>query len=346
MRLFSLRCAAACILLLIPSLFSQEAPFTRVTTEKIITLAADSTGVSWTDYDGDGYLDVFVSTFETPRFFLYRNNHDESFSLMDVVITSPTDLMQAEGCIWADFDNDGDPDLFISVGLGGNDLLYRNDGNGVFTKLTNIPPTQSGGNSRGCAWADYDNDGWVDLFVANEKSQTNFLFHNDAGAGLMRVTTGAIVTDRGNSYGCAWGDYDNDGLQDLVVANNGSRNFLYHNEGNGIFTKITNSAIVTNIASSAGVAWGDYDNDGFLDLFVANLGQRNFLYHNNGDGTFTLNRNTAIGQETTYSWSGAWADFDNDGHLDLFVANGQPNGTGLKDFLYRNRGDGTFEKLT
>src|ERR1043165_3109528 len=265
---------------------------------------------------------------------------------MDVVITSPTDLMQAEGCVGADFDNGGHPDLFISVGLGGNDLLYRNDGNGVFTKLTNIPPTQSGGNSRGCAWADYDNDGWGDLFVANEKSQTNFLFPNDAGAGLMRVTTGAIVTDRGNSYGCAWGDYDNDGLQDLVVANNGSRNFLYHNEGNGIFTKITKSAIVTNIASSAGVAWGDYDNDGFLDLFVANLGQRNFLYHNNGDGTFTLNRNTAIGQETTYSWSGAWADFDNDGHLDLFVANGQPNGTGLKDFLYRNRGDGTFEKLT
>jgi len=117
-------------------------------------------------------------------------------------------------------------------------------------------------------------------------------------------------------------------------------------EGNGTFLKIATGAIITNIANSAGCAWGDYDNDGYLDLFVANLGQKNFLYHNNSDGSFTLIRDAGIGQEASYSWSGAWADFDNDGHLDLFVANGQPNGTGVKDFLYRNRGDGTFEKIT
>jgi hypothetical protein len=273
MRLFSLRCAAACILLLIPSLFSQEAPFTRVTTEKIITLAADSTGVSWTDYDGDGYLDVFVSTFETPRFFLYRNNHDESFSLMDVVITSPTDLMQAEGCVWADFDNDGDPDLFISVGLGGNDLLYRNDGNGVFTKLTNIPPTQSGGNSRGCAWADYDNDGWVDAFFSTSFGVNGQLYHNNRDGTFTEVSRKAgVANPAGKTLGVAIGDIDGDGWPDIFVANDGVRNFLYHNKGNGAFDDITYAAGVGydmngKALAGMGAEMVDLDGDGLPDIF-------------------------------------------------------------------------------
>jgi len=345
MRLSSVVCTVALLILVIQSVTGQEAPFTRITVGPVATDGGDSTGVAWGDYDQDGYLDLFVSNFGTPRNFLYHNNQDGTFTRVDSAPIT-TDIMTAEGCVWADFDNDGDLDLFVSVGLGANDVLYRNGGGGVFTRLTNSPPVQSGGNSRGCAWADFDNDGWVDLFVANEKSQNNFLFHNDGGNGFTRILTGAIATDRGNSFGCCWADYDNDGYQDLFVANNGVRSFLYHNEGNGTFLKIATGAIVTNIANSAGCAWGDYDNDGFLDLFVANLGQKNFLYHNNGDGSFTLIRDSGIGQEASYSWGGAWADFDNDGHLDLFVANGQPNGTGVKDFLYRNRGDGTFEKLT
>src|SRR5262245_20835800 len=341
----SVLCSVALLVFVIQSLSGQEAPFTRISVGPVATDGGDSTGVSWADYDQDGYLDLFVSNFGTPRNFLYHNNHDGTFARATNAPIA-TDIMSSEGCVWADFDNDGDLDLFVSVGLGANDVLYRNDGGGVFTRLTNSPPVQSGGNSRGCAWADFDNDGWVDLFVANEQSQNNFLFRNNGGNGFTRILTGAIATDRGNSYGCSWADYDNDGYQDLFVANNGVRSFLYHNEGNGTFLKITNGATFTNIASSAGCAWGDYDNDGYLDLFVANLGQRNFLYHNNRDGTFSLIRDAGHGQETSYSWGGAWADFDNDGHLDLFVVNGQPNGTGVKDFLYRNRGDGTFEKMT
>jgi hypothetical protein len=345
MRPNSVERTAALLVLIIHSVHGQEAPFTRITVGQVVTDGGDSTGVSWADYDQDGYLDLFVSNFGTPRNFLYHNNGDETFTRVDSAPIT-TDIMNAEGCVWADVDNDGDLDLFVAVGLGGNDVLYRNDGGGVFTRLANIPPVRSGGYSRGGAWADYDNDGRVDLFVVNEKSSRNFLFHNDGSNSFMRILTGAIATDIGNSYGCAWADYDDDGYQDLFVANNGARNLLYHNEGNGTFLKITNSAVVTNIANSAGCAWGDYDNDGYLDLFVANLGQKNFLYHNNGDGSFSLVTDSGIGQEASYSWGGVWADFDNDGHLDLFVANGQPNGTGAKDFLYRNRGDGTFEKLT
>jgi hypothetical protein len=326
------------------ALLDVDSTFSQITVGQVVTDGGDSTGVSWADYDQDGYLDLFVSNFGTPRNFLYRNNGNETFTRVDSAPIT-TDIMYAEGCVWADFDNDGDLDLFVSVGLGGNDVLYRNDGGGVFTRLTNIPPVQSGGSSRGCAWADFDNDGWVDLFVANEKNENNFLFHNNGSNGFTRIVTGAIATDLGNSFGCAWADYDNDGYQDLFVAYNGGRSFLYHNQGNGTFLKITNGGIVTNIASSASGAWGDYDNDGFLDLFVANLGQKNFLYHNNGDGSFTSITNSGIGQEASYSWGGAWADFDNDGYLDLFVANGQPNGTGVKDYLYRNNGDGTFTKI-
>src|SRR5207244_3366926 len=112
-------------------------------------------------------------------------------------------------------DNDGNLDLFVAVGLNGNDSLYHNDGNGIFTKVKAGSVVTSGGSSRGCAWGDYDNDGYIDLFVANEKGQNNFLFHNNGDGTFTRITAGKVVTDGGNSTGCAWGDYDNDGFLDL-----------------------------------------------------------------------------------------------------------------------------------
>ena len=186
MSLSSVGCTTAFLVLVIQSVSGQEAPFTRITVGAVVNDGGDSTGVSWVDYDQDGYLDLFVSNFGTPRNFLYHNNGDGTFARVDSAPIT-TDIMNAEGCVWADFDKDGDLDLFVSVGLGANDVLYRNDGGGVFTRLTHIPPVESGGSSRGCAWADYDNDGWVDLFVANESNQKNFLFHNDGGNGFTRA---------------------------------------------------------------------------------------------------------------------------------------------------------------
>src|SRR5947207_5224861 len=192
--------SATLLVLVAQSVPGQEAPFTRITVGPVVTDGGDSTGVSWPDYDQDGYVDLFVSNFATPHNFLYHNNGDGTFTRLDSGPVT-TDIMNAEGCVWADVDNDGDLDLFVAVGLGGKNVLYRNDGGGVFTRLTNTPPVQIGGSSRGCAWADYDNDGWVDLFVANEKNQKNFLFHNDGGKGFSRILTGAIATDIGNFYG-------------------------------------------------------------------------------------------------------------------------------------------------
>jgi hypothetical protein len=117
---------------------------------------------------------------------------------------------------------------------------------------------------------DYDNDGFPDLFVANGGDLNNFLYHNNGDGTFTKITTGNIVNDRGYSVGAAWADYDNDGYLDLFVGNRLGNNFLYHNNGNGTFTKITTGAIVSEAADSNGIAWGDYNNDGFLDLFVAN----------------------------------------------------------------------------
>src|SRR5437762_12284989 len=201
---------------------------TAITNGPVVTDQGDSTGCAWGDYDHDGYLDLFVSNFGTPFNYLYHNNGDGSFTRVTTGEIA-TDDTNSEGASWADFDNDGDLDLFVSVGLSGNDLLYRNNGDGSFTKITSGPIVQSGGNSRGCAWGDYDNDGYVDLFVSNERGQKNFLFHNNGDGTFTKVDSGKIVTDSGYSTGCAWGDYDNDGYLDLFVPNNNLNNFLYHN---------------------------------------------------------------------------------------------------------------------
>ena len=208
-------------------------------------------------------------------------------------------------------------------GLNGHDLLYQNNGDGTFIKTIAGAVVTSGGSSRGCAWGDYDNDGYIDLFVSNERGQNNFLFHNNGDGTFAKVASGKIVSDGGYSTACAWGDYDNDGYLDLFVPNNNETNFLYHNNRDGTFTKIATGRVVTDGGSSFGSAWGDYDNDGYLDLFVANQNQKNFLYHNNGDGTFTRVTSGQITTDVGYSWGAAWADYDNDGFLDLFVANGR-----------------------
>ncbi len=223
-----------------------------------------------------------------------------------------------------------------------------------FTKITTAPMCTDRGYFFGCAWGDYDNDGYSDLFVADGlwfRTTTNHLYHNNGDGTFARMTTsdvGSVVGDRGGWRGGAWGDYDNDGFLDLYVTQNNGLRYLYHNNGDGRFTRVTtNGPIVTEAGYGQGVSWGDYDSDGFLDLFVAtalNSSTANSLYHNKGDGTFTKVTTGPIAADRPTgdaTFGGAWADFDNDGDLDL-VAGG---GTGPK-FVYRNNGAGQFSKIT
>src|SRR6185369_7826974 len=190
---------------------------------------------------------------------------------------------------WFDADGDGDDDLFVAS--IGKDRLFRNDGNGRFTKLKGTGLDRDSDPSFGVAVGDYDNDGRLDLFVAN-LGVANKLYHNEGDGRFRDVTKTANVGggSQTNSYSAAWADYDRDGLLDLYVANGSqqapAKNFLYHNEGAGRFREVADTAGVGGNESSLGCAWGDYDDDGWPDLYVANFGQPNRLYRNRGDGTF------------------------------------------------------------
>ncbi|MDP3386803.1 MAG: FG-GAP-like repeat-containing protein, partial [Eubacteriales bacterium] len=201
----------------------------------------------------------------------------------------------------------------------------------------------------GAAWADYDNDGFLDLYVANFL-QPNCLYRNNGDGSFTKITEGEIVTDNFNTYSASWADYDNDGFQDMYVVNYfysalpGQNDCLYHNNGDGTFTKNTSSIIANDLALTQGSSWGDFNNDGLLDLFVTvnDFGdiKHNLLYKNLGNGDFVL-VNSAPSIDGGVSFGSAWLDMNNDGYLDLTVSN---NGGSTKrlNYLYLNNGDETF----
>ncbi len=211
-----------------------------------------------------------------------------------------------------------------------------------FTTIDSGNIVEDGGWNYGCLWFDYDGDNLEDLYVLNneESDRSNFLYHNDGFGFFTRITEGPHVTDAHGSYGASVADYDNDGDIDLFVANYNQDNRLYQNNGDGTFTSITTGAIVSNGGSSTGSSWIDYDNDGWLDLYVCNRTSANFLYHGNGDGTFTRITAGAIVTDNDNSSGCAWADYDGDSYPDLFVANVGVNR------LYHNNGDGSFTAIT
>ncbi|MBX7151510.1 S8 family serine peptidase [bacterium] len=251
---------------------------------------------------------------------------------------------------WIDYNNDGFQDLHV-VNYGENDFLYKNNGDGTFTSITNSGITQDGGaGSYSASWADYDNDGYVDAMVVNaDENGNNALYRNNQNGTFTKIT-GQIDHGAAKQYSVAgaWGDFNNDGFADLFVANEGfivnrygKQNFLYYNQ-NGIFTRSTQPLIANDTTWENSVSLVDYDNDGDTDVLTTNWPYPNILYTQTSANQFTR---MFLGQGIPNDyWSSNWADYDNDGDLDVFM-------TGLSQVslnpnkLFRNDGNGMFTEL-
>lgn len=328
-----------CLLLLFASLTLAVQPptFTDVTAEAGLNFKHTNgrsgefyfveqlgSGAAFFDYDNDGYLDLyFVNGADLPGFesekpptdCLYRNNGDGTFT--DVTeIAGVGDRSYGVGCCVGDYDNDGYLDLYVTN--FGKNRLYRNNGNGTFTDVAdqaNVGDVRWGAS---CAFADYDNDGHLDLYV------TNYIQY--------QLDKNKICKNKGVRTYC--------NPQEYV----GEADILYRNNGNGTFTEVTQTAGVYQPRSRGlGVVWGDYDNDGYSDLYVANDTNENHLFRNNRDGSFSdeaFFAGVALSEDGEMG-SGMGVDFgdyDNDGRLDIMVTNFQDEVA----TLYHNDGDGFF----
>ena len=290
-----------------------DGSFAAETAGPVASASDPSRGATWGDYDNDGLIDLFVAN-ENAANTLY---HNEGGGLFNQAADQPltTEVFSSRAAAWADYDQDGYLDLFVAT-QDGNNLFYHNDGTGTFTRISSGAPVSDGGLSYGCAWADYDLDGDPDLFVANNGN--NFLYRNNSSS-FTKVTAGPVVTDGGNSFGGSWGDYDNDGWPDLFVTNTEGVDFLYHNDSHGTFTRILEGPIATNTGVSKGSAWGDINNDGWLDLYVARNGADALYLNTGGRGFVRLNVPAFAGADNSLAC--AWTDANRDGFLDLVVAN-------------------------
>ncbi len=236
------------------------------------------------------------------------------------------DAGAAFGVSWADYDRDGDSDLYVVRSMQTN-LLYRNN-QGAFAEIGAAVGVNGSGDGSGAAWADYDRDGDLDLYVTNF-SQPNRLYRNDGGV-FSDVATTAGVDDNGDGYGAAWGDYDNDGDPDLYVANFGP-NVFYRNVG-GQFEEIADQLGVADSSSGVQPVFSDFDNDGDVDLFLANSGPNRYWV--NVEGTFVDSISIFFPADDGPSFGAAVGDYNNDGLMDLYVPYfGEPNR------LYENSGN-------
>ncbi len=330
-----------------------DSVFVSLPDSEVVRDGGLSRGVAWGDYDNDGDPDLIVAnTINYPE-FLYRNNDDGSFTqVFEIAPTLAGGF--TEGVNWIDFDNDGDLDLF-TVRTRSSDALYRNT-NGSFERIDAVALTTDITASYVACWGDYDNDGWLDVFIVNSRGESDRLYRNEQGEKFERVRHGRIVNNGGDGRACGWGDADNDGDLDLYVGNNADylmeeptkqRNYFYSNDGDGTFTEITTGMFVTEPAQSYGVSWVDFDDDDDLDLFVTNIGRtdRNWLLINDGSGSFELSDSVVVTDSTGPSKGHTWGDFDLDGDVDLYVVNGTENWPDVRNFLYRNDGNGNFVRL-
>lgn len=333
---------------------NQDGTFTLIDEAKMPKVPSQQHGAVWGDYDNDGHLDLVVTAGNPGTQYhtvIYHNDGGGSFSpITDGPIGDFAPTIGFHGPSWLDYDNDGHLDLFIA-GHESRNRLFRNNGDGTFTRILDSALATSGPASEASAWFDYDNDDRLDLLVGNGEAGNPTLLYRGVGAGAFsRVTNSGLGVD---SVAVCAGDYDNDGFTDVFTAGY-ARTGLFHNAGNGTFTPVTDSAVVSPPVPPgtiyANCGWADYDNDGFLDLFVgANCYPPSttcqplypLLFHNEGDGTFArVTQGDVVTTNVTESSGTSWGDYDRDGFLDLFTSQGVFWPDPMPNLLFHNDGNG------
>ena len=279
-----------------------------------------------------------------------------------VVVDMPpltSDRASTGGISFADYDSDGDPDVYVTNGYDVSsqdpspqvNRFYENT-QGRYEARSIDGLTDLEGFSSGSAWADFDNDGDLDTFVANQRDQQNALLlqetAEDGSVRFARHADALLAEDKGWSYSIAAADADNDGFVDYYVSNGGLShsgvNFLYRNLEGTAIERVHDTDAVTGNHASGGAAWSDYDGDGDQDLVVANRptadmqGFKLSLFRNDGEMQFTRMDKSALAADAVFPMSVAWGDVDNDGDQDLYAGNLY----GMANNLYENLGDGTF----
>lgn len=307
-----------------------------------------SRGVAWGDYDGDGDPDLYVANSNGQWNSLFRNNSNGNFQKITAAKNEASETVihggNSQGVNWVDYDNDGDLDLFVMNRGEEANFLFRNDSITTFTRITDSPLTADGISASMACWADFDKDGDLDVFFAGY-NHPNLVFRNTGAGQFEKVENTALTYNQeGRARACGCGDANNDGLPELYVGNARRSNLYFQNLGDWQFNSVENQHLVEDIGYSYGASWADYDDDGDMDLFVANFDKENFLYNNDGEGNLTPLTEGSIAIEKGGGSKGhSWGDYDNDGDLDLYIANGfyAPD---MRNFLYLNSGDGSFER--
>ena len=301
-------------------------------------------GVSFADFDNDGWDDLTFASEEGTEIYFLKNN-DGIFN--SISLNGISNTFKTKQVIWVDYDNDGDMDLF-ATSLNGINKFYKNNGDMNFIDISEtIGLFQNNHSTFGASFADIDNDGDLDVFISNRDSENhNYLYRNDSGVYTDVTYSSGISLDSQFSFCSIIFDFNRDGFQDIYIANDKPQNInrLYKNLGNGTFVDVSINSGTDLDINAMTTTLGDYNNDGWFDIYVTNSPEGNVLLLNNGDETFT---DMALETGTTFDsvgWGAVFLDAENDGLLDLYVSgslDGSVNSY-LSSAFYHQQNDGTF----